>query len=240
VNSPGGSALASEEIWREVYLTNKVKKVIVSMGDYAASGGYYISAPAHKIFADPMTITGSIGVFGLLPYTGKMFENKLGIQFDYVSTNEHSILSINRKLSDEEQKIIQQEVSNIYDLFLKRVSQGRGLSIDSVNTIGRGRVWTGSDAKKIGLIDEIGGMNDALTYAKKFVKEEPMILYYPKVKKNKVEQLLRLFEDEDAMVSSQSTSIMQNTYLLEIHKKMKLMEQYVGIQMRLPYEISIE
>jgi protease-4 len=109
-----------------------------------------------------------------------------------------------------------------------------------VNTIGRGRVWTGSDAKKIGLIDEIGGMNDALTYAKKFVKEEPMILYYPKVKKNKVEQLLRLFEDEDAMVSSQSTSIMQNTYLLEIHKKMKLMEQYVGIQMRLPYEISIE
>ena len=240
VNSPGGSALASEEIWREVHLTNKVKKVIVSMGDVAASGGYYVASPAHKIFADPMTITGSIGVFGVFPYTGKMFKNKLGINFDYVATNEHSVLSINRKLSDEELKITQQEVNAIYDQFLMRVSQGRGLSIDSVNTIARGRVWTGSDAKKIGLIDEIGGMNDALGYAKKFVKDEPMTLYYPKVKKNKVEQLLQLFEEEDAMVSSQSKSVLQNAYLLEIHKKMKLMEQYSGIQMRLPYEISIE
>jgi len=240
VNSPGGSALASEEIWREVNLTNKVKKVIVSMGDVAASGGYYVAAPAHKIFADPMTITGSIGVFGVFPYTGKMFKNKLGLDFDYVATNEHSVLSINRKLSEEEIKITQEEVNETYDQFLSRVAQGRGLSKDSVNALARGRVWTGSDAKKIGLIDEIGGMNDALVYAKKFVKEEPVILYYPKVKKNKVEQLLQLFEEEEAMVSSQNKSLLQNRYLLEIHDKMRLMEQYSGIQMRLPYEISIE
>ena len=239
VNSPGGSALASEEIWREVHLTNKVKKVIVSMGDYAASGGYYISAPAHKIFADPMTITGSIGVFGVLPYTGKMFENKLGIQFDYVSTNAHSVLSMNRKLSDEEKIITQGEVDKIYDQFLKRVSQGRGLSLDSVNRLARGRVWTGSDAKKNGLIDEVGGMNDALAYANKFVKEAPMILYYPKVKGNKLEQFLKLMEDKDAMVSAQNKSIFQNKYVIDIHKKIKLLEEYRGIQMRLPYDISI-
>ena len=239
VNSPGGSALASEEIWREVHLTNKVKKVIVSMGDYAASGGYYISVPAHKIFADPMTITGSIGVFGVLPYTGKMFENKLGIQFDYVSTNAHSVRSMNRKLSDEERMITQEEVDKIYDQFLKRVSQGWGLSLDSINRLARGRVWTGSDAKKIGLIDEVGGMNDALAYANKFVKEAPMLLYYPKVKENKLEQFLKLMEDKEAMVSAQNKSILQNKYLFDIHKKIKLLEEYRGIQMRLPYDISI-
>ena len=148
INSPGGSALASEEIWREVALTNKVKKVIVSMGDVAASGGYYIASPAYKIFAESTTITGSIGVFGMIPYTGKMLQNKLGITFDQVSTNKHSVLSSNRKLSPEELAITQAEVDQIYDQFLKRVADGRKMTKDEVNVIARGRVWTGRDALK--------------------------------------------------------------------------------------------
>jgi protease-4 len=117
INSPGGSALASEEIWREVNLTNKVKKVVVSMGDVAASGGYYIASPAYKIFAEPTTITGSIGVFGMIPYTGKMLENKLGISFDRVSTNQHAVLSTNRKLTPMELAITQEEVDEIWLTF---------------------------------------------------------------------------------------------------------------------------
>src|SRR5690606_13744203 len=113
INSPGGSALASDEIWREVELTNKTKKVIVSMGDVAASGGYYIAAPATRIFADPNTITGSIGVFGVIPYTGAMMENKLGLTFDRASTNKHAIMTTNRKLTEEELSIIQKGVDDI-------------------------------------------------------------------------------------------------------------------------------
>ncbi|MFN5845194.1 MAG: signal peptide peptidase SppA, partial [Flavobacteriia bacterium] len=167
INSPGGSALASDEIWREVQLTNKTKKVIVSMGDVAASGGYYIAAPAAAIFAEPTTITGSIGVFGMIPYTGKMLENKLGISFDRAGTNRHSIMTTNRKLDAEEYGIIQEEVDAIYEQFLTRVAEGRGMTTEKVNVLARGRVWTGRDALKIGLVDQLGGINDAIDYAAK-------------------------------------------------------------------------
>ncbi len=240
VNSPGGSALASEEIWREVQMTNKVKKVIVSMGDVAASGGYYVASGAHRIFADPMTITGSIGVFGVFPYTGKMFKNKLGVQFDHVATNEHSVVSMNRKLTEEEEEMTQEEVDQIYEQFLERVAEGRGISTDSVNTLARGRVWTGSDAMKIGLVDELGGLNAALSYAKKYAGAEAVTLYYPMVKRNKLEELMRLIDDENAMVSVKNRSLLQNAYLLEMHEKIKVLEQYSGVQMRLPFEIRID
>ena len=197
VNSPGGSALASEEIWREVALTNMSKPVVVSMGDLAASGGYYVSTAASRIFANSSTISGSIGVFGVIPYTGKMFENKLGIEFDYASTNSHSVFSLNKKLSDEELQITQEEVDNIYQLFLKRVADGRGMKVEEVHKIARGRVWTGEDALENGLVDEIGGLNEAITYTKKKIgSKRGELIYYPKVKENKLESFIEMIEEE--------------------------------------------
>ena len=198
VNSPGGSALASEEIWREVALTNMSKPVVVSMGDLAASGGYYVSTAASRIFANSSTISGSIGVFGVIPYTGKMFENKLGIEFDYASTNSHSVFSLNKKLSDEELQITQEEVDNIYQLFLKRVADGRGMKVEEVHKIARGRVWTGEDALENGLVDEIGGLNEAITYTKKKIgSKRGELIYYPKVKENKLESFIEMIEEEE-------------------------------------------
>ncbi|MBK9192349.1 MAG: signal peptide peptidase SppA [Crocinitomicaceae bacterium] len=165
INSPGGSAMASDIIWREVVLTKEKKPFIVSMGDVAASGGYYIACAADKIFAQPNTITGSIGVFGVIPYTGDMFKNKLGITFDHVTTNEHAILSTNRKLTDAELLIFQEGVDDIYLDFISKVGQGRGLTNAEVDSIGQGRVWAGSDAKRIGLVDDFGGLFDAIYYA---------------------------------------------------------------------------
>jgi protease-4 len=173
INSPGGSALASEEIWREVMLTQKKKKVYVSMGDVAASGGYYIATPADRIFAEPTTSTGSIGVFGMIPYTGKMLENKLGITFDRVQTNNHSIMSTNRKLTPEELAMVQNEVNGIYSQFMERVANGRSLPVSRVNQIARGRVWTGKDALSIGLVDELASLTEVITYAKKQIRDIP-------------------------------------------------------------------
>ena len=239
INSPGGSALASEEIWREVYLTNKKMKVIVSMGDVAASGGYYIAAPAHKIFAEPTTITGSIGVFGMIPYTGKMFEDKLGMTFDRAQTNKHAIMSTNKKLTPEELALIQTEVDNIYDLFLQRVSDGRKLSKEQVNVIGRGRVWTGTDALRIGLVDKLGGIEDAIAYASKEAGiDKPKVLYYPQRKSDKWMDILEQLDDEDAEISVEQSAQLPKE-LMEQYTKLKRIEQYSGMQMRLPYEIVI-
>ena len=239
VNSPGGSALASEEIWREVSLTTKKKKVIVSMGDVAASGGYYISTPASTIFAEPTTITGSIGVFGVIPYTGAFMENKLGLTFDRVQTNKHSVLSTNRKLTPEELTLIQTEVDQIYTQFKKRVADGRGLTAAQVQTIARGRVWTGSDALKIGLVDKLGGVNDALAFAIKEAKiKDARVQYYPKVKEDPIEDLLEQLSDED----QESVKIKQNAVpkvIDDLTKRLMKLESYTGIQMRMPFEIDL-
>lgn len=168
VNSPGGSALASDVIWREIMLTKKQKPVIVSMGNVAASGGYYIACCADKIFASPNTITGSIGVFGILPNTETMFKDKLGITFDRVNTNANSDLgAITRPLSDKEYRIIQQGVDEIYDDFISKVAKGRKMSKADIDSIGQGRVWSGEDALKLGLVDELGGLEDAIEEAAK-------------------------------------------------------------------------
>lgn len=240
VNSPGGSALASEEIWREVALTNMSKPVVVSMGDLAASGGYYVSTAASRIFANSSTISGSIGVFGVIPYTGKMFENKLGIEFDYASTNSHSVFSLNKKLSDEELQITQEEVDNIYQLFLKRVADGRGMKVEEVHKIARGRVWTGEDALENGLVDEIGGMNEAITYTKKKIgSKRGELIYYPKVKENKLESFIEMIEEEEEGASLKSNSILNHPYLKEIGITVQKIEALKGIQMRLPYDVKI-
>ena len=242
INSPGGSALASEEIWREVALTNKVKKVIVSMGDVAASGGYYIAAPAHRIFAESTTITGSIGVFGMIPYTGKMFENKLGINFDRVETNSHSVLSLNKKLSPEELARVQGEVDGIYNQFITRVADGRKLSKERVMQIARGRVWTGKDALKIGLVDQLGSLNDAIAFAVKEVSlKNPKILYYPLVKEDKLADLLMMLKngEEDAdQMNVNGTSIPAD--FISYYNEIKKIENRMGIQMRLPFDIKFD
>jgi protease-4 len=163
VNSPGGSAVASDMIWKELQLAAKAKPVIVSMGNYAASGGYYISAPGTRIYASPTTITGSIGVFGLLPNVDKLLEKKLGLSTDIVKTNRDSDFpSVYRPMNDFEKEKMQQSIESFYSDFVSRVSDGRKLSFEAVDSIGQGRVWSGKTAKDIGLVDEIGGLNDAI------------------------------------------------------------------------------
>ena len=237
INSPGGSALASDEIWREVALTNKTKKVVVSMGDVAASGGYYIAAPASYIFAEPTTITGSIGVFGMIPFTGKMLENKLGMTFDRAGTNKHSVMTTNRKLTPEEFTIIQEEVDAIYAQFLERVSVGRGMTTEEVNTFARGRVWTGTDALAIGLVDELGGISSAISYAaKKASINDKKILYYPLKKSDKLTELLeQLDEDENSDLNISSNQMPKE--LIRYYNQLKDIEAMTGIQMRMPFEI---
>lgn len=166
VNSPGGDALASEEIWREVELAKKSKPVIVSMGDLAASGGYYISCAADKIVTQPNTLTGSIGVFGLMFNAGNMLKNKLGITTDVYKTNTYADMgNSTRALTASEYAILQGEVDRVYDVFTTRVAAGRKLSKSQVDSLGQGRVWSGVDAVKIGLADTLGGVETALQIA---------------------------------------------------------------------------
>lgn len=171
VNSPGGSSLASDVIWREVMLTRKVKPVVVSMGDVAASGGYYISCAADSIFAQPNTITGSIGIFAVLPNMQKLFNDKLGVTFDGVKTGKFADLgSADRPLTPEERLILQSQVNQGYADFTKAVANGRKKTTTYIDSIGQGRVWTGSQALKIGLVDRLGNINDAVKSAAKMAK----------------------------------------------------------------------
>jgi protease-4 len=184
VNSPGGSSLASDVIWREVSLTKKVKPVIVSMGDYAASGGYYIACAADSIYAEPNTITGSIGIFAILPNMQKFFNGKLGITFDGVKTGKYADLGdVSRPLNPEERAILQAQVNQGYDDFTKAVATGRKKSQEYINSIGQGRVWTGEQAIKIGLVDRLGNINDAIASAAKKAKlKDYNLVAYPEQK----------------------------------------------------------
>lgn len=166
INSPGGSALASDVIWREVMLTKGTKPVIVSMGDLAASGGYYIACGADTIVAGENTITGSIGVFGVIPNMQGLFENKLGITSDTVNTNKYADMGSGvRPLSDHETVVITEMIEKIYDDFISKVAEGRGMSKEDVDEIGQGRVWSGTDALRLGLVDELGGLDRAIELA---------------------------------------------------------------------------
>lgn len=166
VNSPGGSALASEVMWREMELLREQKPVVVSMGDYAASGGYYISAPADVIVADEMTLTGSIGVFGMMFNAGKALSNKVGVTFDVAKSNPSADMgAINRSVTAKERDYIMKGIEEVYTTFVNHVADGRNMTFDSVDAIGQGRVWSGNDGKRIGLVDEIGGLNYAIAIA---------------------------------------------------------------------------
>ena len=167
VNSPGGSAFASEQIWKALTELRDVKPLIVSMGDYAASGGYYISAPADYVFAEPNTLTGSIGVFGMIPDFSGLANKKLGVTFQEVKTHEIGALSTFRPATSVESSKIQKSIEHTYDLFLTRCAEGRAMEKDSIAVIAGGRVWTGRDALANGLVDELGGLGDAVEYAAK-------------------------------------------------------------------------
>ncbi|SMO68196.1 signal peptide peptidase SppA [Solitalea koreensis] len=237
VNSPGGSALASDVIWREVMLAKKAKPVVVSMGDVAASGGYYISCAADKIFAQPNTITGSIGVFGIIPNAQKFFNNKLGITFDVVKTGEYADMGgISHPLSESEKLIIQNGVNRTYDIFISRVAAGRKKTKVEVDSIGQGRVWTGREALKNGLVDNLGGVNDAVKEAAALAKiKDYKIVNYPSQK-----SIL------DSFLGGLSGTI--KSYFVEkelgdnykIYEKLKKITTLSGIQARMPYELSIQ
>ncbi len=240
VNSPGGSALASDVMWREVVLARKEKPFIVSMGDVAASGGYYISCGADQIFAQPNTITGSIGVFGLLPNVRNLFINKFGITFDTANTNKHSDMgSLFRPVSESERVVVQNGVESIYQVFIGRVASGRKMSLAAVDSIGQGRVWSGVDAKNIGLVDQLGGLKDAIKFAADKAKlTEYRIQSLPK-QKEPFEELINELkgEGDDQARTFLRQELGENFNFLISLKKIGNMK---GVQARLPFEYIIE
>ena len=236
VNSPGGSALASDVIWREVTLAKKAKPFIVSMGDVAASGGYYISCAADRVFAQPNTITGSIGVFGIIPNAQKMLSEKLGITIDTVNTNKHSDMGgIFRGVTENERAKIQNSVENVYDVFTKRVAEGRKMKQSDVDSIGQGRVWSGTDALKIKLVDELGGLDKAIEFAaKKSNTSDYSIIQLPKVK-NPIEELFNDIEKETEAKVIKNQLGDSYKYL----KNLKTIINLKGVQARMPYDLII-
>ncbi len=196
VNSPGGSAFTSEMILDEVVRLKAKKPVVVSMGNYAASGGYYISCKADKIYADPGTLTGSIGVFGLIPNAKKLVEDKIGLHFDGVFTHPNAdFLDISRPMTTFEQATMQRQIERIYDIFIGHVAEGRKMSKAAVDSIGQGRVWSGADAQKIGLVDSLGGLKAAIAEAAKLGKTEDYRLVEWPVQKDAFSSLMENFGD---------------------------------------------
>ena len=236
VNSPGGSALASDMIWHELEQLKKVKPLIVSMGDVAASGGYYISCNADKIFASNSTITGSIGVFGLFFKMEDLLKNKLKLHFDEINTNDFSNFgNVNRLFNNEEKEMLGALIDQTYDTFLKRVSDGRSKDKKEVHEIAQGRIWSGEDAKKEGLIDEIGTLNDAINYAAKIVNLDAyQVVEYPK-KKDFFQILMEEFQTNYKYYNNIESFITH----LQTKKLKKLIQDQQGIKARIPLDINI-
>ena len=238
VNSPGGSALASDIIWREMDLARKVKPVVVSMGDYAASGGYYITAPANVIYAQPTTLTGSIGVFGVLFDVQKGLKDKLGISVDVAKTNEHADLGTPfRSLSSNENQVIQMEIERIYKTFTDHVSAGRRLPVSYVDSIGQGRVWSGLMAQKLKLVDKIGGLTDAIAEAAKLARvKEYRIVELPE-QKDAFSEILEDFTGE-----SISTYFAKGQLgdAFESYNEIRNFVKNQGVQARMPFWIQMK
>jgi protease IV len=240
IDSPGGSALTSELIWREIEVTKKVKPVIVSMGNLAASGGYYIACGANKIFAESTTITGSIGVFGMLPNLSQVTQ-KYGINTELVETHKNaSGYSLFKPLEDDFRNFTQEGVENIYKTFVTRVATGRKMTFDQVDAIGQGRVWAGSDALKLGLVDKIGGLDDALTYASNLVKiKEYKTVDYPKYEKEFKDLFsgagLPFMKSRENLIKEE---IGEDNY--RIIEQIKRVNKQKGVQASMPFEVNIK
>lgn len=236
INSPGGSALASDVIWREVSLASKVKPVVASMGNLAASGGYYIACAADTIIANPTTLTGSIGVFGIIPDFQKFFNNKLGITFDQVGTNSNSdYISVTRPMTSYEQKIMTNSIERIYSTFIGHVSEGRNMSTAQVDSIGQGRVWSGVDGLRINLVDETGGLRTAITVAAAMAKLKDYRTVGLPEQKDPFSQIMEELSGDSQDVKLKAQLGMFYPYFKEIQSISKMK----GVQARLPYEIDI-
>ena len=237
VNSGGGSALASEVIWRETVLAKKEKPLVVSFGDIAASGGYYIACAADKIIASPTSITGSIGVFGMIPNMNEFYKSNFGITFDTVKTNDYADMGINRKLSSFEKQKIQQGIKDVYQTFISRVSDGREISTKKVDKIGQGRVWSGYDAKKIGLIDEFGGIEKAVELAANLAElDEYRTISLPKQKDPFTELIDDLTQIKLSDILSDDIDLINKKDIIAV-KDLITSEK---IQARLPYILNLE
>ena len=239
VNSPGGSALASAIIGRELDLTKAEKPIIVSMGNYAASGGYWISANADYIFADATTLTGSIGVFGTIPNAQGFLNNKIGLTFDVAKTNENSDFgSVTQPLTEFQYSKLQENVVQTYDHFTKRVAEGRGLRQSYVDSIGQGRVWAGADAIGIGLVDQIGDMEDAIAYAvqKANLANDYKVVELPKQK----DFMTRLMESMNGDDKLDAAMRQQLGGYYNYWKGLDNLRKNTGIQARLPFDMVIE
>ncbi len=238
INSPGGNALTSELIWREIELTKKVKPVVVSMGDYAASGGYYIACNANKIYAEANTITGSIGVFGILPNFTEAVK-KLGINVEQVKTNPNaSEYSPFQPLDANYRGFAQEGVEKIYGVFVKRVADGRKLTTTQVDAIGQGRVWSGQDALKIGLVDKIGGMDEAIQEAAKLGKTNKFRTQdFPEYEKE-FGDILSKFGLAQSKESILKEAVGEQNF--EILKHIKQLTSQKGVQARMAYELKIK
>ncbi|MBM71363.1 MAG: signal peptide peptidase SppA [Crocinitomicaceae bacterium] len=242
VNSPGGSALASDVIWRETKLLKESgKHFIVSMSDLAASGGYYISCAADKIYANATTITGSIGVFGAIPNLGGAFEKHLGISFDKIKTHDHAgspdgLFAMNQYEIDAYNEII----VDIYDDFTSKVSEGRGLSKEQVEEVARGRVWTGEDALEIGLVDEIGSIEDAVAYAEGLLGGEDLERVYLPKKKDSFEAMIEDIIGIESGLSALNVLGIDDIYLKDVLEVKHMVESGEVIQARLPFNLYIK
>lgn len=236
INSPGGSALASEVIWREVELAGQAKPLVVSMGDVAASGGYYIASPATTILASPTTITGSIGVFGLFFNLQKTLDKKLGINVDVVKTNAHSdFFSMFRPMTAEEKAVGQRFVEQTYQTFIGHVSQGRGIPVERVDEIGQGRVWSGANAKEIKLVDDFGGLTAAIKLAAEKANLDTYRLVELPKQKSPFEELLKGFTTEaKAMLVKDDLGKGYKYY----NRVMQMVENQ-GVQARIPYDVQV-
>lgn len=236
INSPGGSAYGSEQIWKAISVVKSKKPIVVSMGDYAASGGYYIACNTDRIFAQPTTLTGSIGIFGIFPNIGGLTD-KLGIKFDNVKTNKYSDFGATyRPMNTEERAILQRYINNGYELFTKRCAEGRNMNIDSLKAIAEGRIYSGTDAMRLGLVDEMGGLEEAIAFAaKKANISDYTIKYYPSVK-SWIEQISDIFSTsvEERIVKSR----LGENYL--IFRAIQKAQTTTGIRAMMPYEIMVK
>lgn len=236
VNSPGGSAFASEQIWREVELLKEKKPVVVSMGGMAASGGYYISCAANRIFAEPTTLTGSIGIFGLIPDASELMTEKIGLKFDMVKTNDMADMgTMARPFNDAEKAQLQKMIERGYDTFTKRVANGRGISQDSVKMIAEGRVWTGEQGLKIGLVDELGNLDAAVAHAAKLAEmNKYRTVGYP-APANPFEQILN--QKKNGYLESHLHDMLGEGYTA--YSLLRDIRKQDYMQARMPYELNI-
>ncbi|WP_321287790.1 signal peptide peptidase SppA [uncultured Sunxiuqinia sp.] len=237
INSPGGSAYGSEVIWREVKLAAETKPVIASMGDVAASGGYYIAAAADTILADHTTITGSIGIFGVIPNINELMIDKLGITQDVVNTNAHSdILSLTRPLTEFEKGLMQNYIEKGYDIFTGRVAEGRDMTTQAVDEVGQGRVWAATDAIEIGLIDQYGGVNDAIDLAKEMAGlDRYRIKALPELKDPFEEWIKEMSGSARMWVLKQEIG---EAY--PIYQRLKEIKHTRGVMAKMPYDVRVD